>query len=251
MLERRQRSDGSAWENTVSLSRPDRGCTRISSLQVVHLLSLCKGREGVQRAPRWCSQWDLFICKSVRFFSFLFLSFLFFVTCTSLWRHQWSDSFYYTEVSLKVLCSVSPSLTHTYIHANTQFFICLTFQDRNPGVNIQKHAPNALKLCPVKFYWLYIKAFLQTTGQTAIAVDVWNFMWCVCVCVSVCLCVYLIRPTAEDSSLANYTEFSFSSIPSLTLSLSLPPSFPNLPKQTRPFAYCLMDCKSSDPPKWA
>lgn len=30
--------------------------------------------------------------------------------------------------------------------------------------------------------------------------------------VSVCVCVHLIRPTAEDSSLANYTKFSFSSL---------------------------------------
>lgn len=43
--------DGSAWENTVSPCRPDQGFTRISSLQLAHLLSLCKGRERIQRQP--------------------------------------------------------------------------------------------------------------------------------------------------------------------------------------------------------
>lgn len=60
----------------------------------------------------------------------------------------------------------------------------------------------------------------------------------ICFCQCVCVCVHLIRPTAEDSSLANYTEFSFSSL-----------SLLSLPKQTQPFAYCLMNYKLSTPPK--
>lgn len=105
-----------------------------------------------------------------------------------------------------------------------QFFSQLKIYTRGER---EQHLPTPLKLFPVKFYWLGIKALLHANGQTTITDDIWNFLQCVCAC----LCVYLIKPTAEDSSLANCTEFSPLLPNTPPLPSLLPLSFPNLPNK--------------------
>lgn len=188
MLERWQRSDGSAWENTVSLSRPDHGCTRISSLQVVHLLSLCKGRKTLQRAARWCSQWDLFICKSAWFFSFLSFSafvlpFLFFVDVLFCWGVSGGIHFITQKKALN-----SSALCHSRPMYSTYKYKTFNFSHNT----VRKTRGERRQACPqtpsnfVTFYGWHMKLFLQTNGQTEIRVYVWNFM---CMCVSVPVCI--------------------------------------------------------------